>query len=126
MDNKRSRKSTRSSKGQVEDEQKGVEEEEDKRVMGMGMGVDVDADADVDMDKPAKGGRQGKKEKKGGKAGKGKRAEEKQAEEKKVQIHLICFFFVNSIGFSRLPLEKNGPGPKSKAKKIWYFLILSI
>jgi hypothetical protein len=35
------------------------------------------------VDKPAKGGRQGKKEKKGGKAGKGKRAEEKWAEEQK-------------------------------------------
>ena len=84
------------------------------------MGMDVDVD--VDMDKPAKGGRQGKKEKKGGKARKGKKAEEKWAEEKKVCIHLIHFF----CQFARLPLEKNGPSLKSKAKKIWYVLIHSI
>ena len=45
--------------------------------------MDVDVDVVMDVDKPGKGGWQGRKEKKGGKARKRKRAEEKQAEEKK-------------------------------------------
>ena len=54
------------------------------------MDMAMDVDIESDMDKLAKGGRKGKKEKKGGKAGKGKRAEEKRAEEKKF---VIIFFF---------------------------------
>src|ERR1700678_2638696 len=72
MGNKRSRRRTRLTRDELEEEEE-QEEEEEREDMGM----------DVDVDKPAKGGRQGKKEKKGGKAAKGKRAEEKKAEEKK-------------------------------------------
>ena len=101
MGNKRSRRSTRLTKDELEEqeEEEEVEEEEvEEEVEAGGGDMDVDAgmgmdvDVDVDMDKPAKGGRQGKKEKKGGKAGKGKKAEEKQAEEKKYVFNLILFF----------------------------------
>jgi hypothetical protein len=97
MGNKRSRRSTRLTKDELE-EQEEEEEEVEEEVEAGGGDMDVDADmgmdvdVDVDMDKPAKGGRQGKKEKKGGKAGKGKKAEEKWAEEKKYVFNLILFF----------------------------------
>jgi hypothetical protein len=124
--NKQSQKSTRSAKDHVEeDKQEGEEEEEEEEKRYMDMGIGVGVDMDVDMDKLAKGGWQGKKGKKGGKAGKGKRAEEKQAEEKKY-VFILVIFFMNLIGFAKLPLEKNGPSPKSKGKKIWYILIQSI
>jgi hypothetical protein len=94
-------------------EEDGEEKEEERENMGM--------DMDVDVDKPAKGGRQGKKGKKGGKAAKGKKAEEKRAEEKK-SVFFFFFFgkLIRNFGFTRLPLEKNGPSPKSKARKLRY------
>ena len=93
MGNKRSRRSTRLTKDELE-EQEEVEEEVEAGGGDMDVDADMgmDVDVDVDMDKPTKGGWQGKKEKKGGKAGKGKKAEEKRAEEKKYVFNLILFF----------------------------------
>jgi hypothetical protein len=127
--NKRSRRSTRLNKDEMEeedklkeeeDEEEDEEEEEEKEVEDEDKREDVgtmDVDVDMDMDKPVKGGRQGKKEKKGGKAAKGRRAEEKRAEEKKY-VFILIIFFRKFNRIARLPLEKNGPSPKSKAKKL--------
>ena len=88
--NKRSRRSTRLTRDEVEE---------------------VEEDMSMDVDKPVKGGWKEKKEKKGGKAAKEKRAEEKK-------FFFFFPFIVILIGFTRLLLEKNGPSPRSKAKKI--------
>ena len=61
-----------------------------------------------------KGGRKGNKEKKKGKAAKGKRAEEKKFV---LIFQFFIYLFHNLILIFRLPLEKNGSSPRSKAKK---------
>src|SRR5271168_3094023 len=48
------------------------------------------------------------------------RLQRERWQRKKSTSSFESFFFVNLIGFARLPLEKNGPSPKSKAKKIQY------
>src|SRR5271168_922024 len=87
MGNKRSRRSTRLTRDELEEEEEQKEEEEEQKEEQEEQKEEEeereDMGMDVDVEKPAKGGRQGKKEKKGGKAAKGKRAEEKKAEEKK-------------------------------------------
>jgi hypothetical protein len=103
-------------KEEKEEKEEEKEEEEEREDMPVGM------DVDMDVDKLAKGGREGKKGKKGGKVARGKRAEEKRAEEKK-SVFFFFFFSVNLFGFNRLPLEKNGPSPKSKAKKLRYLIL---
>ena len=73
-----------------DEEEKEEEEEEEEEREDSDMAMDVD----VVMDKPAKGGWQGK-EKKGGKVVKGKRVEEKWAEEKKCIFENFFFGKLN-------------------------------
>ena len=99
MGNKRSRRSTRLTRDELEEEEEQKEEEQQKEEEEQKEEQEEeeqeeeereDMGMDVDVDKPAKGGWQGKKE--GREGCQGKEGTGKEGRGKKVRLHLNLFF----------------------------------